>query len=908
MIRQSAIVISDFGGGQDTKTPLLAMPSSKSPNMRNWHCAGMKERLVVRGGYAKLNSGAIPSAGLDVAYPPGYQTTDYNLMDTATHTEISQGFKPSTSADVTKVRLWLKSEGTPAGTDTVHIEIQTDASGVPSGTPVANGTSDDVDISDTITSSYSWIEFTFTTNPVLVAGTQYHIVLVGDFNVDGTNYIKWGIDDYDVIYPNGSMSYYDGATWVVDTAYDAVFEVYITGGVLGNDGYALWDFNSKRMVMGIWGTTVYKMDKTNAGTPDGTWDALGGGSSWDSYTKLIVHWDGADAATAYTTEDDGARTVTFGGTAQLDTAQKKFGASSLLLDGNSDYVTIPDSDDWDFGEGDFTIDFWIRYASSTEGQVVIGQYVDANNRWYLMKDDATHKHKWIFVWIVGGVAKAAYTATSNWSPSDDTWYHIAFVRNGSNAYLFIDGVSTALTTLTTFGTLSSIGASALIIGRYGAGTLYVNGWIDELRVCKGVARWTANFTPPTSAYSKGTIDISYGRNWTFADWKSGRMLLNSDIGLYTYTGTGNLGTVGAAPIGRFMTIFKNYVFIAGLRGSPNEIRYSALNDYTTWASANSLTIHTNDGDIITGIRELRGRLYVFKRFSIHRVSYVGSNPTFQVDPIIGVGTPSHYSIKEIDMGGDVGTVLCFFTADKKLAVFNGYDLEYVNDTSIEKTNDLFQAADDQPIALSDCNMMYSDLFHAQVNKKTNEYILYVVLNTDTTIGYAFIFDYKTGGLFPYDNQPFASSAIVVSTNKEKLLYTAGYSGYAYLTESGNDDDGSDIRAYWVSGKFKPEALGLMSKGLLLGVRYKEAYSLTTANMSFQFRLDQNAAWTTAQNFAYNRADEYEFGKVSMFDVRTIHNMFQTKIVCDGSNPAPTLYGLELYGEPLGVNVKDRATA
>jgi hypothetical protein len=287
---------------------------------------------------------------------------------------------------------------------------------------------------------------------------------------------------------------------------------------------------------------------------------------------------------------------------------------------------------------------------------------------------------------------------------------------------------------------------------------------------------------------------------------------------------------------------------------------------------------------------------------------VGSNPTFQVDQIIGVGTPAHYTIKEIDMGGDVGTVLCFLTADKRLAVFNGYDLEYVNDTSIEKTNDLFQAADDQPIALSDCNMTYADLFHAQVNKDTNEYILYVALNTDTTIGYSFVFDYKTGGLFPYDNQPFASSATVVSTDKKKLIYTAGYTGYAWLMESGVSDDGSDIRAYWVSGKFKSESVGLMSKALLLGIKFKEIFSMAALVMDFQFRLDQNTVWTTSQAFAYNRVDEYEFGKVAMFDVGTIHNMFQVKIVEDSSNLAPSLYGLELYGEPLGVNIKDRATS
>ena len=81
-------------------------------------------------------------------------------------------------------------------------------------------------------------------------------------------------------------------------------------------------------------------------------------SGIDAYTKLCSHFNGADGATDYT--DPVAGAATFGGTAQLDTAQKEFGTAALLLDGNSDYVTYPDSDDWSFGTGDFTIDFWIR--------------------------------------------------------------------------------------------------------------------------------------------------------------------------------------------------------------------------------------------------------------------------------------------------------------------------------------------------------------------------------------------------------------------------------------------------------------------------------------------------------------------------------------------------------------------
>jgi hypothetical protein len=72
----------------------------------------------------------------------------------------------------------------------------------------------------------------------------------------------------------------------------------------------------------------------------------------DSYTKLLVHFDGTDGARTHTAET--GQTVTFAsGTAQLDTAQKKFGTASLFLDGDSDYVMVPDSDDFDLGASNF---------------------------------------------------------------------------------------------------------------------------------------------------------------------------------------------------------------------------------------------------------------------------------------------------------------------------------------------------------------------------------------------------------------------------------------------------------------------------------------------------------------------------------------------------------------------------
>lgn len=907
MIRKNAIVINDFSGGIDTKTPITSMALNKSPNMRNWHCKGTGNRLIKRGGFSKVNSSSVESDGLDVFYPPGYQTTDYNLRDAAARTSISQGFKCNTSSTVTKVKLWLKKTGAPAGTDTVTLAIQTDSSGVPSGSAVTNGTATAVDISDTITTSYAWITFTFSTNPSLTAGTQYHLVLTGAFTVDAAACIQWGVDSYDVIYPDGTMSVNDGTTWTSDTLYNACFEVYITNGAKGNDGFATWDFSSKNMLLGIFGTSIYKMDKNSSGNPDGTWDSVGGGAAWDSYTKFISHFDGNDGATSAT--DEIGNTITFVGNAQLDTAQKKFGTASLLLDGTGDRLTVPDSVSWAFGTGDFTIRFNVRFNSLATASGFVGQDgTVAGNYW----DFTLSSGGAIIFRAVENSVTLAYYSSANLSLSTNTWYHFELARNGSTIYFFLDGVSKTLTETTAIGSSAMPDIdNVLSIGAETEDGSYLNGWMDELRVDKGIARHTANFTPDTSAFSAGSMVLTSSRFWTMADWQSGRALVNTDIGLYTYIGTGNISAVSAAPIGKFLVIWKKYAFIFGIRGSPNNGRYSDLSDYTTWPAANTFSnaFDTSDGDVITAVRILKGKLYVFKRYSIFRITYLGSNPTFQVDQVSGYGTPSHYTVKEVDMSGDIGTVLISLTTDKKLAIFDGYNIQVVSDVLTEETNDLFASADDQPLSFSDMNFRYVDLFHAQVKIDTSEYILYAVLGSDTSVNYAFVFDYKTGGIFPYDGQIFASSCYALATNKVKKLYCSGYTGYTWLQEDGDDDDGTAINAYWVSGKIKANGIALLNKNLLLGINIKEITSVSAINIAFQYRFDWNVSWMTAQNFSYNHNDELAFGKTVLFDIGSIENMLQIKLKNNSSNPAPTIYGIELYGDsiPLGVSVQDRGT-
>jgi hypothetical protein len=217
----------------------------------------------------------------------------------------------------------------------------------------------------------------------------------------------------------------------------------------------------------------------------------------DQYTKALLHMNDADASTTFT--DESGKTWTARGNAQIDTAQYKFGGASGLLDGTGDSIDTPDNADFAFGTGDFTIDFRIRYNSIADFRGLIAQRQDATNYWLLTW--ATD-NKLYFQNVTGGVYLANYNFS--WTPSLNTWYHIAVVRNGTSFYMFLDGVSQTLTVANAIGSNNLTDISGVInIGYDPANNKYHNGWLDEFRVSKGIARWTANFTPPTLEYGVG---------------------------------------------------------------------------------------------------------------------------------------------------------------------------------------------------------------------------------------------------------------------------------------------------------------------------------------------------------------------------------------------------------------------
>lgn len=225
--------------------------------------------------------------------------------------------------------------------------------------------------------------------------------------------------------------------------------------------------------------------------------------SLDNYTKLLLHCNGADTSTTFTDASNSQRgNATVSGSAQVDTAVKQFGTGSLMLNGSTDYLSFSDSDDFDFGGDPFTIDFWARFTGGTGSCGICGGYEDASNRWILWinPDDDTAT---LYV-RVGGIAVVRVDWTSL-AITTDTLYHFALVRESDDYfYLYKNGVEQTGTEQDTSGMPPAPFDATFEIGRGEAGGTYyyMNGYIDEFRLTKGVARWTADFSAdlPTQEY------------------------------------------------------------------------------------------------------------------------------------------------------------------------------------------------------------------------------------------------------------------------------------------------------------------------------------------------------------------------------------------------------------------------
>ncbi len=311
--------------------------------------------------------------------------------------------------------------------------------------------------------------------------------------------------------PNGSYYTYSSADGTDFT---------ITSELSNNNDYSFESSTGRYIesapITTINGTCGTDNDTVTLSAPTNTCDTgIPTSVTTDSNTVLLMHMDGVDNGTVFS--DQTGKTVTRYGDTKTVIGTKKFGSAAAYFDGSGDYLSLADSDDWNFGSGDFTIDAWVYLSDASKPHLILGQDEDGTHQSFFVVQGST---KYLRLASLNNTYTIdAVTSTINWQTN--TWYHIAYVRNGSNQYLFLNGVPQILTT-NTLGVWTDFN-SPLYVGSLPSNpAIYdLKGSIEELRISKGIARWTSNFTPPNAQYYwwnwgcngvNGGIDSTCGAN------------------------------------------------------------------------------------------------------------------------------------------------------------------------------------------------------------------------------------------------------------------------------------------------------------------------------------------------------------------------------------------------------------
>lgn len=197
--------------------------------------------------------------------------------------------------------------------------------------------------------------------------------------------------------------------------------------------------------------------------------------------------------------------VTLTGNAARSATQSKFGGYSAVFDGTGDYLTTPYvAADFNWWTGSFTLECWVFASSFSTWQYSDGTRLHAKLIGNIAPTSGASY--WSFGPLASGEVLFRYwngssnAVTSTATVVSGQWNHIAVVFDGSKINIYVNGVGLA-TPVSVSGTPLASTSMPLVLGVYNY--QYLAGYVDDLRITKGVARYTANFTPPAAAFLHG---------------------------------------------------------------------------------------------------------------------------------------------------------------------------------------------------------------------------------------------------------------------------------------------------------------------------------------------------------------------------------------------------------------------
>ena len=201
----------------------------------------------------------------------------------------------------------------------------------------------------------------------------------------------------------------------------------------------------------------------------------------DTYTKLMLHCDGTNGGTTFTDNSGSAHTVTPAGNTHTDTAVKKFGTAAGQFDGTGDYLSVPNSTNWDFGTSAFTWDLWVYVPSSLSANSVLISLSSGFDSFIRVMSNGHLQMR-----VGGGNSSQADGGTAGADIADDTWHHVAAVRESATSLkVYLDGTLDHSNTVSSADVQTS---GTLTIGAHSNASNPFAGYMDEIRISKDIAR------------------------------------------------------------------------------------------------------------------------------------------------------------------------------------------------------------------------------------------------------------------------------------------------------------------------------------------------------------------------------------------------------------------------------------
>ncbi|MCG8636067.1 MAG: DUF5011 domain-containing protein [Desulfobacterales bacterium] len=302
----------------------------------------------------------------------------------------------------------------------------------------------------------------------------------------------------------------------------------------------------------------------------------------DDATVLLIQSDNEDGETVFTDTSSGGTTheIVPGGSTHHETGQAKFNGSAIELDGNTDNLSIAQSPDFEFGNDDFTIDFWVNFKTIKKSSYMMengffssGVYTTGYQFMYGKAHDGSGENQ---LFLLANSDRTSYIFENTHNIlSEGTWYHIALVRKGDALHCFVNGI---LKDTKSAADLYMNTSGKFLIGQtsgYTGSKRDLNAYIDEFRVSRGVARWTGNFTPRTASYGTGAV-VAYSQALSIAD--------STAVGI-TLAGSGSAGNGLTYHIA-------SHPSRGTLSGTPPDVTYSPIPAYT---GEDSFTFYADNG-------------------------------------------------------------------------------------------------------------------------------------------------------------------------------------------------------------------------------------------------------------------------------------------------------------------------